>query len=140
MKPSLLLILMFYSLMCIAQSRNETSVRMVFEKQLQAWNNGDIDAFMEGYWKSDSLRFIGKNGITYGWQNTMNNYKKGYASKAAMGQLKFDILRIEKLSSRYYNVIGKWHLTRTIGDVGGHFTLLFKKINGKWLIAQDHTS
>jgi len=139
MKWMFLQVLLFFTISLCAQSKDEKTILAVFDKQLVAWNNADLDAFMEGYWKSDSLRFIGKTGITYGWQNTLNNYKKGYADKAAMGKLKFDILRMERISSNYrYRV--KWQLTRTIGDVGGHFTLLFRKIKNKWLIIQDHSS
>ncbi|HQX40352.1 MAG TPA: DUF4440 domain-containing protein, partial [Niabella sp.] len=92
MKWMFLQVLLFFTISLCAQSKDEKTILAVFDKQLVAWNNADLDAFMEGYWKSDSLRFIGKTGITYGWQNTLNNYKKGYADKAAMGELKFDIL------------------------------------------------
>ncbi len=96
---------------------------------------------MEGYWKSDSLMFIGSNGITYGWQSTFNNYKKRYPDRATMGALKFDILKMDFHSKNTCWLLGKWHLTRPEkGDVGGYFTLIFKKINGKWLIVSDHTS
>ena len=119
---------------------DEAAVRKVLATQNAAWNRGDVDAFMVGYWHSDSLMFIGKTGVTYGWQNTLNNYKKGYPDTAAMGKLKFNILHIKKLSSLYYSVVGKWFLTRSIGNVDGHFTLLFRKINGNWLIISDHSS
>ncbi|MEP6617021.1 MAG: DUF4440 domain-containing protein, partial [Ginsengibacter sp.] len=93
-----------------------------------------------GYWNNDSLMFIGKSGVTYGWQQALLNYKKNYADTVAMGHLDFAILQIKKLSEFYYFVIGKWHLARSIGDVGGHFTLLFRKIKNHWLIVADHTS
>lgn len=123
-----------------AQSKEETAVRNVLEKQRQAWNTGDIDKFMEGYWHSDSLMFVGKSGVTYGWQNTMDNYKKGYPDTASMGKLKFDILEVRRLSVLYFFVVGKWQLTRSVGDIGGHFTLLFKKVKNKWVIVTDHSS
>lgn len=123
-----------------AQSKDETAVRNVFEKQRQAWNTGDIDKFMEGYWHSDSLMFVGKSGVTYGWQNTMDNYKKSYPDTASMGKLKFDILEVRRLSVLYFFVVGKWQLTRSVGDIGGHFTLLFKKVKNKWVIVTDHSS
>jgi len=107
---------------------------------MMAWNKGDLETFMQPYWKNDSLMFIGKSGITYGWQHTLDNYKKGYPDKTAMGELSFTIIKTEKLSSRNFYVVGKWHLKRTIGDVSGHFTLLFKKIGGRWLIVSDHSS
>lgn len=122
-----------------AQANDETAIRNAMNQQLVAWNNGDIDAFMKTYWKSDSLLFV-NNPPTYGWQQTLDNYKKGYPDTATMGKLSFDLLQLKKLSEEYYFVLGKWHLTRTAGDVGGVFTLLFRKINGKWLIVVDHSS
>jgi hypothetical protein len=123
-----------------AQSKDETAIRSLIETQRLAWNEGNIEKFMETYWKSDSLMFIGKSGVTYGWQKTMDNYKKGYPDTAAMGKLDFDILEVKRLSVMYFFVVGKWHLTRSIGDVGGHFTLLFKKVKNKWVIVADHSS
>ncbi|MEP7229484.1 MAG: DUF4440 domain-containing protein [Ginsengibacter sp.] len=123
-----------------AQSADETSIRKILSNQEDAWNRGDINDFMQGYWKSDSLLFIGKSGVTNGWQKTLNNYKKNYPDTAAMGVLNFELLQLKPLSAEYYFVIGKWHLQRTVGDLGGHFTLLFKKINGVWLIVTDHSS
>ena len=123
-----------------AQSKDEKVIRTLIEEQQQAWNTGDKEKFMQTYWQSDSLMFIGKNGVTYGWQNTLDNYKKGYPDTAAMGKLNFDILEVKRLSVMYFFVVGKWHLTRSIGDVGGHFTLLFKKVKNKWVIVADHSS
>lgn len=124
----------------VAQSKDEVMVRTVLETQRQAWNEGNVEKFMEGYWKNDSLMFIGKSGVTYGWQKTLDNYKKGYPDTAAMGKLKFDILEVKRLSVMYFFVVGKWHLTRSIGNVEGHFTLLFKKIKNTWVIVADHSS
>jgi len=123
-----------------AQSKDELVIRNAMNEQLAAWNNGDIDRFMLTYWQSDSLMFIGKSGVTYGWQKTLENYKKGYPDTAAMGKLDFNILEVKRLSVLYFFVVGKWHLTRSVGDVGGHFTLLFKKVKNKWVIAVDHSS
>lgn len=123
-----------------AAGGDEQIVRSLLEEQRQAWNTGDLEKFMAKYWQSDSLMFIGKSGVTYGWQNTLNNYKKGYPDTAAMGKLKFDILQVKRLSVMYFFMVGKWHLTRSIGDVGGHFTLLFKKVKNKWVIVADHSS
>ena len=123
-----------------AQSHDEAAIRSAMSEQLAAWNAGDLDRFMGTYWQNDSLMFIGKSGITYGWQKTLANYKKGYPDTAAMGKLDFNILQVKKLSPGYFFVVGKWHLKRSIGDVGGHFTLLFRKINNKWVIVADHSS
>jgi hypothetical protein len=139
MKACLLLLLVSLHLTIEAQEPAKL-IRTLLENQSQAWNRGDLEGFMEGYWKNDSLRFIGKSGITYGWRQTLLNYQKGYPDKAAMGNLKFTLLHINQLSASYVQVIGKWQLTRAIGDVGGHFTLLLELIDGKWLIVSDHSS
>lgn len=140
MKKSLLFFALFSATLAFAQNRDETQIRSLLTTQTEAWNRGDLEGFMQTYWKSDSLVFVGKSGVTYGWQNTLDNYKKGYPDKTAMGQLQFTIIRIESLSRQVYNVIGKWHLTRSIGNLQGHYTLLIKQIGGKWLIVQDHSS
>jgi ketosteroid isomerase-like protein len=128
------------SLQVRAQSADEAMIRQLLDKQTQAWNNGQIEEFMHGYWENDSLMFIGKSGITYSYSKTLANYKKGYPDTAAMGKLSFTILEVKRLSDEYYYVIGKWFLKRSIGDVGGHYTLLFRKIRGQWVIVADHTS
>ena len=123
----------------IAQVDDKTAINNVMTEQLVAWNNGNIDAFMQTYWQNDSLLFV-SNPPTYGWRQTLDRYKKSYPDTAAMGKLSFDLLELKQLSAEYYFVMGKWHLTRTAGDAGGIFTLLFRKINGKWLIVVDHSS
>lgn len=123
-----------------AQSKDELAVRKVLATQSAAWNRGDIDRFMIGYWQNDSMMFIGKSGVNYGWNATLNNYKKGYPDTAAMGKLQFTLLHLKQLSPEYFFVIGKWHLTRTAGNLEGHFTLLFRKIKGQWQIIADHSS
>jgi uncharacterized protein (TIGR02246 family) len=123
-----------------AQINDDAAIRAVMNAQVKAWNEGDIDTFMQTYWKNDSLLFVGSRGPSYGWQTTLNNYKKNYPDTVAMGKLDFNIHEVKLLSSDYGFVLGKWHLTRTIGDIGGHFTLLFRKINGHWYIIADHTS
>ena len=125
---------------CFAQSKDELAIKNILAMQTAAWNAGNLESFMQGYWKNDSLKFIGKSGITYGWQKTLDNYKKGYPDAAAMGKLDFTIMETKRLSVLYYFVVGKWHLTRTVGDIGGYFTLLFKKINKNWVIVADHSS
>ena len=122
------------------KATDESLVRNVLATQSAAWNKGDLEGYMQGYWKSDSLKFIGKSGITYGWQPTLDNYRKGYPDTAAMGKLSFDLLEVKRLSVMYFFVIGKWHLLRTAGNLQGHFTLLFKKINKNWVIVADHSS
>ena len=133
-----LIIVSFFSI--FAQSQDETAIKKVMDAQVIAWNDGNINNFMKTYWQNDSLMFIGKSGVTYGWQRTMDNYKKNYPDKAAMGRLSFDLLELKPLSSFYYFVVGQWHLQRSSGSIGGYFTLLFKKINSEWLIIVDHSS
>jgi hypothetical protein len=140
MRVILFISICLLSLSVIAQNKEERAILNAIDLQKNAWNKGDLNLFMQTYWKNDSLMFIGKNGVTYGWQNTLDNYKKNYPDTAAMGKLDFNILHVKKLSGLYYSVVGKWFLTRSIGNVGGHFTLLFKKINNKWLIVSDHSS
>lgn len=122
-----------------AQAANEAAIRVVLGKQEAAWNSGNIEDFMKGYQVSDSLIFVGKS-VTHGWQQTLDGYKRRYPDTAAMGKLLFDLLELKALSPQYYFVVGKWHLQRSVGDVGGYFTLLFKKIKGQWFIIADHSS
>jgi ketosteroid isomerase-like protein len=110
------------------------------DQQQKAWNQGDLESYMNGYWKSDSLRFIGKRGITYGWQPTLDNYKKGYPNADAMGQLQFENLSMELTGDSSAYVIGKWMLFRTNDTLSGHYSLLWKCMNGRWLIVADHSS
>ena len=140
MRSVVIIILFAFSNQLSAQSKNEKEIRNILATQTAAWNNGDINQFMQGYWENDSLMFIGKSGVTYGWANTLKNYQKGYPDTAAMGKLHFDLIQLKKLSKKYYHVTGKWFLKRSIGDVGGHFTLLFQKINRRWVIIADHSS
>ncbi len=123
-----------------AQSKEELSIRQLLSTQDAAWNKGDIKGFMNGYWQSNSLMFIGKSGITYGWENTLENYKKGYPDTAAMGKLRFELIECKKLSAENYFVVGKWFLSRSIGNIYGCFTLLLRKIKNKWVIIADHSS
>ncbi len=141
MKSLILVFLFFSTLQSSAQSKDEKQILAILENQTNEWNNGNIENFMIGYWQNDSLMFIGKSGITYGYAQTLANYKKNYPDKDAMGILKFNLIKVTKLSADAYYVIGKWHLTRKKnGDIGGHYTLLFRKIKGKWVIVADHSS
>lgn len=139
MKTTIFICLLAVCNFCKAQSNDEAAIRNCMNEQLTAWNNGNIEAFMQTYWQNDSVLFV-SNPPTYGWQQTLDRYKKGYPDTAAMGKLSFDLLQLKQLSPEYYFVMGAWHLKRTAGNVGGYFTLLFRKINGKWLIVVDHSS
>ncbi|MEO8713133.1 MAG: DUF4440 domain-containing protein [Parafilimonas sp.] len=125
---------------CNAQNQDEFAIRNAMNDQVNAWNLGNIDLFMQTYWQSDSLLFVGNTKPTYGWQTTLKHYKQAYPDTASMGKLSFNLLQLKQLSPVYYFIMGEWHLKRSIGDVGGYFTLLFQKINNKWVIIVDHTS
>jgi len=121
-------------------AQEKEAVAKVLEDQQLAWNRGDIDGFMQGYWKSDSLVFVGRGAPVYGWQKTIDRYKRGYPDKAAMGELTFDIIQVKILDSTNAFVLGGWRLKRDKDTPGGYFTLWFRKINGEWKIVCDHTS
>ncbi|UYZ64160.1 YybH family protein [Hymenobacter weizhouensis] len=149
MKRPALLLLLPAALAACAPARPQAAdpaatrrdIAQVLAIQTAAWNRGDVAGFMQGYWQSDSLVFIGKSGLTYGWQPTLDNYRRSYPSPAAMGQLDFTGLRIQPLSPDAAHVIGRWHLARpTQGDLQGHFLLIFRRINGRWVIVADHSS
>lgn len=123
-----------------AQDPEVARIKALMDTQVKAWNAGNLEGFMETYWKSDSLLFIGKKGLTYGWQATLDNYRKSYPGKEGMGTLSFQLLEFKKLAGDTYFVIGKWSLARTIGDLSGHFSILLRKIGGEWKIVADHSS
>ena len=112
----------------------------ILHEQQEDWNRGDIDAFMQGYLKSDQLVFSGSSGPIYGWEATRNRYKKTYSDRQKMGKLKFDILNIIGLSSTVIQLQGKFYLSRIIGDTQGYFTLNWIKVKNQWFIISDHTS
>jgi ketosteroid isomerase-like protein len=122
------------------EKENIKAIQAILDNQISAWNTGDLVSFMSGYLKSDSLVFIGKSGPTYGYENTLANYKKSYPDLSHMGKLNFDILSMKPLGTNYYFVIGKWHLQRTVGDINGVFSLLFRKTKDGWKIIADHSS
>ena len=118
----------------------EDEIRKVMADQEKCWNEGNLECFMEGYWKSDDLVFVGSAGPKYGWQVTLNNYKRSYPTSEAMGTLKFDILKLTSIGKKHYLVIGKWSLKREKDNPQGHFSLLWEKIGGEWKIIADHSS
>lgn len=122
------------------QGRDEREVRGLLTEQAKAWNRGDVEGYMQTYWKSDSLLFIGKSGVHRGWEETLANYKKGYPDTAAMGRLSFELIEVRRLSPEYFYVVGKWMLDRSIGNLSGHFDLLIRRIRGHWKIVSDHSS
>lgn len=138
---SLLLFLLLFTAVQAQTPADRKAILGILDHQTADWNAGNTAAFMNGYWPSDSLTFVGKAGVTYGYDNTLSNYKRRYPDRASMGTLKFTILKLEFQANGVAYVIGKFHLTRPqVGDAEGHFTLLWRKIKGKWLIVSDHSS
>jgi hypothetical protein len=140
MKKIILLLSLF--MLCSFQTRpntpeDEAAIRKVLDTQRLAWNNYDLEGFMAGYWKSDSLKFYGSNGVTYGWENTLTRYKKAYPSKEYTGTLKFVIKEISAIEDGSYYVMGEYHLEREVGVADGIFMIIFKKIKGEWKIIAD---
>jgi lysophospholipase L1-like esterase/ketosteroid isomerase-like protein len=115
-------------------------IERIFYQQEKDWNKGDIDAFMKAYWNSDELQFGGANGITFGWKETLERYKTGYPDRATMGRLSFQIKDMTRHSENVVSLAGSWELTRDNDRPGGHFLLIWKKIDGEWKIVVDHTS
>ncbi len=119
---------------------DKLAIQHAMNNQAMCWSSGDLDGYMNGYWKSDSLRFMGKRGITKGWQTTLDNYKKSYPDKAAMGKLVFEVVSYEPLSPTQMFVTGKWTLLREKDTLGGYYSLIWRKINGEWKVVFDHSS
>ena len=124
-----------------AVQKNELQeISRLMDAQQTAWNRGDLEGFMQGYLVSDSLMFIGKRGLTFGHSATLANYHSGYPSREAMGRLQFTNLHLELLSDSAAFVVGKWELFRTADTLAGHYSLLWKKMSGNWVIVADHSS
>lgn len=117
--------------------QDKEAILKVMNTQQTAWSNGDLEEFMAGYWKNDSLKFYGSSGLTLGWEQTLANYKKGYPTKEHTGTLNFTIQDISSIEDESYWVMGQYHLTRTVGDANGVFIVIFKKIDGQWKIVAD---
>ena len=123
-----------------AQNATESAIRKVMDDEAAAWNRGDIEGFMQGYWRSAELKFVSGDRVTRGWQQTLDNYKRSYPDKAAMGTLTFSDLEITVLSKDAAFVVGSWSLQREKDRPHGKFTLLFRKFKDGWRITADHSS
>jgi len=133
-------VVMFVETSYAQSSKIESAIRKVMDDQAAAWNRGDIDAFMEGYWRSDKLTFVSGTDVTRGWQPTLDRYKKRYDTRAKMGTLTFSELEISILSRDAAVVLGSWSLAREKDNPHGKFTLIFRKLKEGWRIVMDHTS
>ncbi|CAM1341270.1 YybH family protein [Tenacibaculum aestuarii] len=121
----------------VSEETEKQEILLVMKAQEEAWSKHDLEGFMQGYWKSDSLKFYGRKGVTFGWQKTLDNYKKGYPTKEHSGTLTFKINDISKITEGAYSVMGEYHLKRPVGDADGVFMIIFKKIQGEWKIIAD---
>jgi ketosteroid isomerase-like protein len=134
-------LLFFLTSSALAQTdKEEAAIKKVMDAQVSAWNRGDIDGFMDGYWRSEKLTFVSGVNVTRGWQQTLDNYKKNYDSRAKMGTLMFTDLEITMLSKDAAVVLGTWNLKRIKDTPKGKFTLTFRKFKEGWRIVLDHTS
>lgn len=112
----------------------------VLAAQQAAWNTGDIDGFMQGYWASPEMRFASGGSVTYGWQETLDRYKTNYSDRSLMGTLSFDELYVTLLSEDAAVVHGAWALQRASDQPSGLFTLIFRKLDGDWKVVSDTTT
>lgn len=143
MKHLLTLTVLFLAFVCSieAQSKkDEAAIRKVMDDQAAAWNRGDLEAFMFGYWRSDKLAFVSGDTVTRGWQQTLDNYKKTYGNSEKMGKLTFGDLEITVISKDSAFVLGSWSLTRANDNPKGKFTLIWRKFRSGWRIVHDHSS
>jgi uncharacterized protein (TIGR02246 family) len=122
------------------RDRDRLAIQAVLNDQQAAWNRGDVNAFLEGYWHSPDVTFSGSNGIVRGWDAVLARYKKTYADRDAMGQLQFSGLEFRSLGPDAVLVLGHWHLTQASGDIGGVFSLVWQRFPEGWRIVHDHTS
>jgi L-asparaginase / beta-aspartyl-peptidase len=120
--------------------QDQVDILEVIKNQQVNWNKGDVDAFLEGYWRSPEITFSGSSGIARGWDAVRARYKKNYADRESMGQLEFSALEFRFLGPDAALVLGRWHLTRVKGDVGGVFSLVWQRFPEGWRIVHDHTS
>ncbi len=137
MKNYLLAVFTLLTITLYGQDGDEAAILEVMSKQEEAWNNFDLEEFMDGYWKSDSLKFFGKSGVTHGWEQTLARYKKGYPDKSHTGTLNFKIEQISPIETNSYYVMGRFYLKREAGDAEGIFMIIFRKIDGEWKIISD---
>ncbi len=133
------LLILMASAVSAQESKAQLAIRKVMDDQAAAWNRGDIEGFMQGYWKSEKLTFVSSR-VTRGWQQTLDNYKRSYDTREKMGTLTFSDLEITILSKDVALVLGSWSLKRANDAPGGKFTLIFRKFKEGWRVVHDHTS
>ena len=141
-RPSLIALSlgMIFPGVALAAPDESAAIRAVIDSQAAAWNRGDIDAFMEHYWKSDDLTFSSDGKTTRGWQATLDRYRRRYPTREAMGHVTLSDFEITPLGDSAAFVLGQWKLDRASEPISGNFTLVVRKIDGRWVIVHDHTS
>lgn len=123
------------------EARHKQTITKVLTVQATAWNEANIDKFMETYWKSDKLTFSSGGSTTRGWQATLDHYKQRYPTPEKMGKLHFDELEITLIEQQSALVLGKWHLKFSDGSrADGNFSLVVIQMEGQWKIIHDHSS
>ncbi|WP_100610571.1 YybH family protein [Confluentibacter lentus] len=139
MKKFLLLffILSFYNGIAQTEEKDKKDILTVLKDQRIAWSNDDLEGYMEGFWKNDSLKLYGPNGITRGWDNLFEKYRRNYPDKDHTGILSYKVNDISKISDGNYYVLGEYHIKRNAGNIDGFFMLLFRKIENDWKIVVD---
>jgi uncharacterized protein (TIGR02246 family) len=123
-----------------AEGAIRTAVESVLRTQQEAWNRGDVEAFAEHYWKDDALTFSSAGKTTRGWDATVRNYRERYPTRSEMGRLEFGNVEITPLGEAAALVLGEWRLERDSEPLSGNFSLVFRNIDGRWVIIHDHTS
>jgi beta-aspartyl-peptidase (threonine type) len=144
MSQKTLFVLVFAVFTCTAlaaEPKPEAAIRKVLASQVVAWNKGDLDAFMKGYWNSEKLTFSSGGTVTSGWKATLARFQKRYKAEGKeMGKLTFSDIEVEVLGRDSAFVRGRWQLELKKEKPGGLFTLIFKKLPDGWRIVHDHTS
>jgi L-asparaginase / beta-aspartyl-peptidase len=135
--------LLLLTLCMTIQSRADDSLKShlikIMEAQAADWNDGNIDGFMEAYWKSDKLTFSAGGKVVRGWTATKNRYKEKYRDKKAMGKLTFSEMETEELGADVVLMLGRWHLELP-EPKSGNYSLIWRKIEDQWVIIHDHSS
>lgn len=132
--------LLFASCQTIDYTSDLEAIRSVMSASQAAWNTGDLEAFMTSYARSDSIRFIGSRGVSYGYETVLANYQAGYPDRSSMGRLEYTAIDVEILAPNIALVVGQWRLYRETDEPHGWYTLLFRKIEDRWLMVHDHSS
>lgn len=136
------IVLLFLSLCwaCTSDSAGELAeIKRLMQEQQDAWNEGDMAGYMQAYWSSDSLLFIGRRGMHYGWQTTLDNYRQSYPDRAQMGELLFENKQMRLTDPHSAWVAGRWNLFRESDTLKGSYLLVWEKIDGAWKIIADHS-